>query len=67
RDFMTRNPVVVAEEDTCAVAAAAIQEYRLKTLPVVEHKASRKLVGCLRVRRLMAFVFKELPQMAKAA
>jgi hypothetical protein len=36
-----------------------MREYRLKTLPVVERKDSRKLAGCLRVRRLMAFVLKE--------
>jgi NADH dehydrogenase len=59
-DFMTKNPVAVAVDDDCAVAANALREYRLKSLPVVEHKESRKLVGCLRVRRLMAFVMKEM-------
>jgi CBS-domain-containing membrane protein len=57
---MSKNPVALAADDTCAVAAAAFREYRLKSLPVVEHKESRKLSGCIRVRRLMAFVFKEL-------
>ncbi len=60
RDFMTRNPVAVSLEDNCAVAGTAIREYRLKHLPVVERKDSRKLVGCIRVRRLLAFVMKEL-------
>jgi NADH dehydrogenase len=59
-DFMTKNPVAVAADDDCTVAASALREYRLKSLPVVEHKESRKLVGCLRVRRLMAFVMKEM-------
>ncbi len=59
-EFMVRNPVVIAVDDDCALAANAIREYRLKTLPVVEQRDSRKLVGCLRVRRLMAFVLKEL-------
>jgi NADH dehydrogenase len=58
-EFMTKKPVVVAADDDCAVAAAAIREYRLKSLPVVERKDNRKLVGCIRVRRLMAFVMKE--------
>jgi NADH dehydrogenase len=58
-EFMTRNPVTIAADDTCAVAANTVREYRLKSLPVVEHKNSRKLAGCLRVRRLMAFVLKE--------
>ena len=59
-EFMTRNPVALAAEDDCAVAATSIREYRLKSLPVVERKDNRKLVGCIRVRRLMAFVFKDL-------
>ncbi len=63
-EIMTRNPVTVVPEDTCALAGNAIREYRLKTLPVVEHKDSRKLVGCLRVRRLMAFVLKETDKAA---
>ncbi|HEV2394987.1 MAG TPA: FAD-dependent oxidoreductase [Verrucomicrobiae bacterium] len=58
-EFMTKNPVTIASDDHCAVAGNVIREYRLKTLPVVEHKESRKLAGCLRVRRLMAYVFKQ--------
>lgn len=60
REFMTKNPVVLAADDDCAVASAAIRECRLKSLPVVERKDSHKLAGCIRVRRLMAYVFKEL-------
>jgi len=59
-ELMSKNPVALAADDTCAVAAAAFREYRLKSLPVVEHKDSRKLAGCIKVRRLMAYVFKEL-------
>ena len=59
-EFMTRNPVALAVDDDCALASAAIREYRLKSLPVVEHKDSRKLIGCIRVRRLMAYVLKEV-------
>ncbi len=58
-DFMTRNPVTIAVDDDCAIAANAFREYRLKALPVVETKGSRNLAGCLRIRRLMAFVLKE--------
>jgi CBS-domain-containing membrane protein len=57
---MTRNPVALAADDDCALATAAIREYRLKSIPVVEHKDSRKLVGCVRIRRLMAYVLKEV-------
>src|SRR5262249_51643870 len=56
REFMTRRPVVVAASDSCAVAAAAIREYRLKALPVVEQRENRKVVGCIRIRKLMALV-----------
>jgi NADH dehydrogenase len=59
-EFMTQHPVALAADDNCAVAAAAIREYRLKSLPVVDKKDSRKLLGCVRIRRLMAYVFKEL-------
>jgi CBS domain-containing protein len=58
-EFMTRNPVALAADDDCALASAAMREYRLKSLPVVDRKDSRKLVGCLRLRTLMAFIFKE--------
>jgi NADH dehydrogenase len=60
RDFMTKNPVALAVDDDCALASTAIREYRLKSLPVVERKDNRKLVGSLRIRRLMAYVFEEL-------
>jgi len=58
-DIMTKNPVTVIPEDDCAVAVGALREYRLKSLPVVADKQSLKLAGCLRVRRLMAYVLKE--------
>jgi NADH:ubiquinone reductase (H+-translocating) len=66
-EVMTRNPVVLSAEDDCAVAASVFREHRLKSLPVVESKSSRKLVGCLRVRRLMAYVLKEHGQGPAAA
>src|SRR5262249_39605815 len=52
-EFMTKNPVALAADDDCAIASAAIRECRLKSLPVVERKDNRKLVGSIRVRRLM--------------
>jgi NADH dehydrogenase len=58
-EFMTRNSVTVSADDSCATAGAALREYRLKTLPIVERKDSHKVIGCLRLRRLMAFLFKE--------
>ena len=61
-EFMARNPVALATEDNGAVAAEALREYRLKSLPVVEDKQSRRLAGCLRARRLLAHVSRELGQ-----
>jgi NADH dehydrogenase FAD-containing subunit len=46
--------------DRCAVASIAIREHRLKHLPLVERKDSRKIVGCIRSRKLMACVFREM-------
>ncbi len=57
-EFMTKNPVAIAADDDCSVASAAMREYRLKSLPVVEAKNSRKLVGCLKIRKLMAHVMR---------
>jgi len=57
---MTKNPVALALDDDCAVAATAIREYRLKSLPIVERKDNRKLAGCVRIRRLMGYLFKHV-------
>ncbi len=57
--FMTPKPVAVSPDDTCEVVAAVLREYRLKNLPVVD--ANRKILGVIRVRRLMAFVLQRLP------
>jgi NADH dehydrogenase len=58
--FMSKNPVALAADDNCAVAAEAMREYRLKSIPVVEKKDNRKVVGCVRSRRVMGYVFKHL-------
>jgi NADH dehydrogenase len=58
-EFMTRNPVALALDDDCTLATAAFREYRLKNLPVIERKDNRRLVGCLRLRRLLAYLLKE--------
>ena len=55
---MTKNPVALACDDACSAAAATTREYRLKSLPIVESKETRKIAGCLRARRLMGYVFK---------
>src|SRR6185295_14579740 len=65
-DFMTKNPVALSAEDNCAIASAAIREYRLKSLPVVAGKNDRRILGCIRARRLMAYVFQQAEQAKRA-
>ncbi|HVV02285.1 MAG TPA: FAD-dependent oxidoreductase [Verrucomicrobiae bacterium] len=55
-EFMTKNPVALAADDDLSIASAAMREYRLKSLPVIDTKDARKLVGCLKIRKLMAFI-----------
>lgn len=56
-DFMTRQPAAVNHDDTSAVAATILRERALKHLPVVE-RASRRLVGVVHARRLLAHVYR---------
>jgi signal-transduction protein with cAMP-binding, CBS, and nucleotidyltransferase domain len=41
------------------VASEFMTKQPIKSLPIVELKENRKLVGCLRARRLMAFLLKD--------
>ena len=61
-EFMTKNPVALSEDDDCAVVAAAIREYRLKSLPIVAGKDDRTLKGCIRVQSVNGLCF---PRTAK--
>jgi NADH dehydrogenase len=58
--FMTKDPVAILATDTALVAASALREYGLKTLPVVADKDSRRIVGCVRARKLMGRVLAQL-------
>ena len=58
-EFMTPQPVSMCTGDFCDAAAATLREHRLKTLPILE-TGTRRLVGCIRARRLMAFVLREV-------
>jgi CBS domain-containing protein len=61
RDFMARNPAAVCATDTALVAASAFREHNYKTLPVVADPASRRVVGLIRARRLIARLLDSLP------
>ena len=56
-EVMARHPITLNVEDDGAVAATVVREHRLKNFPVVNCRGRRRLVGCLRTRRLMAHVF----------
>lgn len=60
-DFMKKDPAVLAVTDSALVAASAFQEHGFKTLPVVADKISRRIVGVVRVRKLIAKVLEVVP------
>jgi len=59
---MAAHPVALSPDDTALTASVTLRDYRLKTLPIVERTDGRRLVGCIRARRLMAFILKSLKQ-----
>ena len=60
-DFMMKNPTVLAATDSAVVAASAFREHGFKTIPVVADKTSRRIVGVVRVRKLIARVLQVVP------
>ena len=58
--FMTKLPITILESDTPLVAAMVFRENGLKYLPVVADQASRRIVGFVRARKLMARVLQEI-------
>lgn len=59
-ELMARHPIALSIEDDGVVAATAVREHRLKHFPVVNCRGNRRLVGCVRTRRLMARVFNRM-------
>jgi NADH:ubiquinone reductase (H+-translocating) len=60
-DFMKKDPAVLAATDSALIAASAFREHGFKTLPVVADKQSRRIVGVVRVRKLIARVLEVVP------
>ena len=58
-EFMTRDPVAISLEDSSLSAAATLRDYKIKWIPVVDQKQSRRIVGCISARKMMAYVLKE--------
>ena len=63
---MAARPIALTPDDSALTASRTLRDYRLKTLPIVERGdergEGRRLVGCIRARRLMAFVLQSLKQ-----
>lgn len=53
-DFMVKNPVAITAQDTALVAASIIREQGHKLLPILADSTSRRIVGLLRARKLLA-------------
>lgn len=62
--IMTRDPACIAATDSALVAASAFREHGFKSLPVVNDKSSRHVVGVIRARKLIARLLKAVPQPA---
>lgn len=60
-DFMKKDPTVLAATDSALIAASAFQEHGFKTIPVVADKTGRRIVGVVRVRKLIAKVLEVVP------
>lgn len=58
--FMIKDPAVITQSDTALVAASAFREHSLKYLPVVADLPSRRIVGFIRARKLMASVMQQI-------
>lgn len=58
--FMSKTPVTIAQNDTVMLAAAAFREHGFKYLPVVTDQQSRRIVGFVRARKLMASVMQQI-------
>ncbi|WP_438480084.1 FAD-dependent oxidoreductase [Oleiharenicola lentus] len=58
--IMTQNPTTILATDSVMVAASSFREYAYKTLPVVADAQSRRIVGYISARRLMASVLEKL-------
>lgn len=57
--IMSAKPVVISADEPADLAAGLLREYHLKSLPVVEGKEGR-IAGCIKARRVMAFVLNEI-------
>lgn len=60
-EFMAAQPIAVLANDTAVVAASTFREHGFKTLPVIADRESRRVVGTIRARRIIARLLHTLP------
>ncbi|MBI2514053.1 MAG: FAD-dependent oxidoreductase [Opitutae bacterium] len=60
-EFMVKNPATLATTDTPLVAASAFREHGVKTLPVLADATTRRIVGLVRARKLIARLLHATP------
>jgi len=58
--FMIKDPTVITQTDTAVIAASGFREHGLKYLPVVTDLQTRRIVGFIRARKLMASVMHQV-------
>jgi NADH dehydrogenase len=58
--FMIKDPTVLTQADTAVIAASGFREHGLKYLPVVADLQTRRIVGFIRARKLMASVMHQV-------
>ncbi len=59
-EIMVRDPISVALNEPLAVAISTMRDHDLKQIPVVEGRKHRKLVGRLRVEKIIAYIVAEM-------
>jgi CBS domain-containing protein len=60
-EVMTRRPATLVASDTALIAASAFREHGFKILPVIDDCTSRRLVGQVRARKLIARLLETIP------
>jgi NADH dehydrogenase len=66
RDFMVREPVLAACEESSVAVAAAMREHGLTTLPVVASRGAPRIEGYVRAEVLLAWMLDHAPDAAAA-
>jgi NADH:ubiquinone reductase (H+-translocating) len=59
-DIMVKDPIVISPSDSAHTAITTMREHSFKLLPVVENSEQRKMVGYVRVEKVMDIVMKKL-------